>query len=160
MVIDTSALLAILLDEAESDPSNGRCDRTGPTPLLSSVQLLEAAIVIEAKKGAAGGRELDILLHRAQVQIVNFTAELAESAREAWRRWGRGRHPAGLNFCDCCAYALAQQLGEPLLFKGEDFRRTTCRQQCERGLHAPGGCRRGALKGRPGYLRKERRVRA
>ncbi len=123
MVIDTSALLAILLDEAESDQMVDAIERDRRR-LLSSVQLLEAAIVIEAKKGAAGGRELDILLHRAQVQIVNFTAELAESAREAWRRWGKGRHPAGLNFCDCCAYALAQQLGEPLLFKGEDFRRT------------------------------------
>src|SRR5580658_9828487 len=139
MVIDTSALLAILLGEAEADQMAAAMERD-QRRMLSSVQLLEAAMVIEAKKGAAGGRELDLLLHRAQVQIVNFTAELAESAREAWRRWGKGRHPLasdsrtthslcapGLNFCDCCAYALAQQLGEPLLFKGDDFRRTDVR---------------------------------
>lgn len=126
MVIDTSALLAILLGEAEAEQMVAAIERD-QRRMLSAVQLLEAAVVIEAKKGAAGGRELDLLLHRAQVQIVNFTAELAEGAREAWRRWGKGRHPAALNFCDCCAYALAQQLGEPLLFKGEDFRRTDVR---------------------------------
>jgi ribonuclease VapC len=126
MVIDTSALLAILLGEADADQMVDAIERD-QRRLLSAVQLLEAAVVIEAKKGAAGGRELDLLLHRAQVQIVNFTAELAERAREAWRRWGKGRHPAGLNFCDCCAYALAQQIGEPLLFKGKDFRRTDVR---------------------------------
>ena len=126
MVIDTSALLAILLGEADADQMVDAIERD-QRRLLSAVQLLEAAVVMEAKKGAAGGRELDLLLHRAQVQIVNFTAELAERAREAWRRWGKGRHPAGLNFCDCCAYALAQQIGEPLLFKGKDFRRTDVR---------------------------------
>ena len=126
MVIDSSALLAILLDEPDSDRMIAAMERD-QRRMLSAVQLLESAIVIEAKKGAAGGRELDLLLHRAQVQVVNFTAELAEGARGAWRQWGKGRHPAGLNFCDCCAYALAQQLGEPLLFKGEDFRRTDVR---------------------------------
>ena len=123
MVIDTSALLAILLDEPGAERIVDAIERD-PRRLLSSVQLLESAIVIEAKKGPAGGRELDLLLHRAQIQVVNFTADLAEVARETWRRWGKGRHPAGLNFCDCCAYAVALQLGEPLLFKGEDFRRT------------------------------------
>jgi ribonuclease VapC len=139
MVIDTPALLAILLGEAEADQMVDAIERD-QRRLLSAVQLLDAAVVIEARKGASGGRELDLLLHRAQVQIVNFTAELAESAREAWRRWGKGRHPPasdsrtthslcapGLNFCDCCAYALAQQLGEPLLYKGDDFRRTDVR---------------------------------
>lgn len=126
MVIDTSALLAILLAEADADRMIAAMERD-QRRMLSAVQLLEAAMVIEAKKGAAGGRELDLLLHRAQIQVVNFTAELAEVARGAWRQWGKGRHPAGLNFCDCCAYALAQQLGEPLLFKGEDFRRTDVR---------------------------------
>ncbi len=126
MVIDTSALLAILLGEADADRMIAAMERD-QRRLLSAVQLLESAIVIEAKKGAAGGRELDLLMHRAQIQVVNFTAELAEVARGAWRQWGKGRHPAGLNFCDCCAYALAQQLGEPLLFKGEDFRRTDVR---------------------------------
>ena len=116
MVIYTSALLAILLGEPDSGQMVAAIERD-QRRMLSSVQLLEAAMVIEAKKGAAGGRDLDLLLHRAQVQIVNFTAELAEASRDAWRRWGKGRNPAGLNFCDCCAYALAKQLGEPLLVK-------------------------------------------
>ena len=123
MVIDSSALVAILLDEPEAD-SILRAIDADQTRLLCSVHLLEAAMVIEARKGPVGGRELDLLLHRAQVQIVNLTSELAEAARDAWRRWGKGNHPAALNYCDCCAYALAQQLGEPLLFKGENFRRT------------------------------------
>jgi ribonuclease VapC len=95
-----------------------------PKRYLCATHLLETAIVIEARKGPSGGRELDLLLHRAQIQIVNLTAELAEAARDAWRQWGKGNHRAGLNYCDCCAYALSKQLGEPLLFKGEDFRRT------------------------------------
>ena len=123
MVIDTSALLAILLNEPGADQLIDALDADSKR-LLSSVQLLEAAIVIEARKGPAGGRELDLLLHRGQIQVVNFTADLAEGARDAWRRWGRGNNPAGLNFCGCCAYALAQQLGEPLLFKGDGFRKT------------------------------------
>jgi len=126
MVIDSSALLAILLGEAEADRLIDAID-ADPRRLLSSVQLLETAIVIEARKGPAGGRELDLLLHRARVEIVNFTGELADGARDAWRRWGKGRHPAALNFCDCCAYALAQQLGEPLLFRGDDFSKTDLR---------------------------------
>ena len=88
------------------------------------INLLEAAIVIEARKGPAGGRELDLLLHRARIQVVNLTEDLAEAARVAWRRWGKGNHAAGLNYCDCCSYALAQRMGEPLLFKGEDFGKT------------------------------------
>src|SRR5712671_4295631 len=103
-----------MLDAMDADPKR----------LLCSAHLLESAIVVEARKGPSGGRELDLLLHRAQVQVVNLTEELAERARETWRRWGKGNHPAGLNYCDCCAYALAQQMEEPLLFKGEDFRKT------------------------------------
>lgn len=123
MVIDTSALLAILFREPEADTLIQAIEQDRRR-LLGSVHLLEAALVIEARKGPAGGRELDLLLHKAQITVVNFTGEAAESARAAWRRWGKGNHPAGLNFCDCCAYALSQELGEPLLFKGEDFRRT------------------------------------
>jgi ribonuclease VapC len=71
-----------------------------------------------------GGRELDLLLHRARIDVVPFTPEQADLARDAWRRWGKGRHPAGLNFGDCFAYALSRSSGEPLLFKGEDFGKT------------------------------------
>ena len=123
MVIDSSALLAILLGESESDAIVEALEADARR-LLCAVHLLETAIVIEARKGPAGGRELDLLLHRARIQIVNLTAELAETARDAWRRFGKGRHPAGLNFCDCCAYALSRQLGEPLLYKGQDFSQT------------------------------------
>ena len=126
MVIDSSALLAILLGEAESSRFIADIE-ADPRRLLCSVHLLEAAIVVEARKGPFGGRELDLLLHRAQVEIVPFTEELAEAARAAWRKWGKGNHPAALNYCDCCAYALARQLGEPLLYKGDDFGRTDIR---------------------------------
>jgi ribonuclease VapC len=123
VVIDSSALLTILLDEPEA-PAFLVALESDPRRLLCSANLLETAIVIEARKGPAGGRELDLLLHRAQVEVVNLTAELAEAARAAWRRWGKGNHPAALNYCDCCAYALSLQLGEPLLFKGAGFTRT------------------------------------
>jgi ribonuclease VapC len=85
---------------------------------------LETGIVVEAKKGEAGGRELDLLLHRAQIEIVSMNADQAELARTAWRIYGKGNHPAGLNIGDCCAYALAKYSGEPLLYKGNDFSQT------------------------------------
>ena len=123
MVIDTSALVAILLDEPEAEQLLEALENA-PQRWLCSAHLLEAAIVIEARKGPAGGRELDLLLHRARIQVVNLTEDLAEAARVAWRRWGKGNHAAGLNYCDCCSYALAQRMGEPLLFKGDDFGKT------------------------------------
>jgi len=79
------------------------------------------AIVIEAKKGEAGGIELDLLVHRARIEIVAMSKEQVELARAAWRHYGKGNHPAGLKIGDCCAYALAKYSGEPLLFKGGDF---------------------------------------
>lgn len=81
-------------------------------------------IVIEAKKGEAGSRELDLLLHRSKIDIVPFDGDQAEVARTAWRKFGKGNHPAGLNFGDCFAYALARTSGERLLFKGQDFIQT------------------------------------
>jgi ribonuclease VapC len=85
---------------------------------------VEAAIVLEARLGEAGGREFDLLVHKAGIDIVAVTAEQAEVARDAWRRFGRRRHRAGLNFGDCFAYALAIVSGEPLLCKGDDFAKT------------------------------------
>ena len=126
MVIDTSALIAILFGEPEA-LSFTRAVADEPRKLISAFNALETGIVIEARKGEAGGRELDLLLHRAQIEIVAMTADLAELARIAWRKYGKGNHPAGLNIGDCCAYALAKYSGEPLLFKGNDFGQTDIR---------------------------------
>ena len=120
MVIDTSALIAILLNETETE-AVAKAIAADPKRLISAFNLLEAAIVIEAKKGEAGGIELDLLLHRARMEIVAISAEQVELARTAWRLYGKGNHPAGLNIGGCCAYALAKYSGEPLLFKGGDF---------------------------------------
>jgi ribonuclease VapC len=123
MVLDTSALLALLLDEPEAEAFRAAVDED-ERRFMSAATLLESAIVIEAKKGEAGGRELDLLLHRAEIAIVPVDAEHVAEARRAWRRFGRGRHAAGLNFGDVFAYALARVSGEPLLFKGDDFAKT------------------------------------
>ena len=123
MVIDTSALVAILLGEPEAEVLAAAI-AADPRRLVSSFTLLEAGVVMGARKGESGGRELDLLLHRIQAVIVNMTAEHAELARRAWRQFGRGRHPAALNLGDCCSYALSRFSGEPLLFKGEDFGQT------------------------------------
>jgi ribonuclease VapC len=120
MIIDTSALIAILLNEAEAE-AFAKAIALDPKRLVSSFNLLEAAIVIEARKGEAGGIELDLLMHRAHIEIVAMSTEQVELARAAWRYYGKGNHPAGLNIGDCCAYALAKYSGEPLLFKGGDF---------------------------------------
>ena len=123
MVIDTSALVAVLLREPEREAFLGALE-ADPVRLLSSVSILEAAMVLEARKHEPGGRELDLFLHRSHIDVVPFTLEQAETARTAWRRYGKGNHPAALNFCDCCAYALSRTSGEPLLFKGDDFAKT------------------------------------
>jgi len=123
MVIDTSALLAILLGEPETEKFAAAIV-ADPHRLVSTASAFEASIVIEVRKGPAGGRELDLLFHRAQLDMVPFTEPQFEAARFAWRQFGKGNHPAGLNFGDCFAYALAKTLNEPLLFKGEDFLKT------------------------------------
>ena len=123
MIVDTSALLAILLGEADA-PYYERTLAGAWPRRMSTVALLEAAMVVESRGGAAAGHELDELLARAEVELVPVTAEQAAAARRAWRRFGKGNHPAALNFGDCLAYALATTTGEPLLFKGNDFGRT------------------------------------
>ena len=123
MVIDTSALIAILFGEPEA-LSFTRVLADETLKLISSFNALEAGIVVEARKGEAGGREFDLLMHRAQIELVAMNADQAELARAAWRKYGKGNHPAGLNIGDCCAYALAKYSGEPLLFKGDDFSQT------------------------------------
>ena len=123
MVIDTSALLAILFADPERERLASAISEAG-IRLLSSVNALEAAIVVLTRKGPAGLREFDLLCHAAELEIVPFTGEHLVLAREGYQRFGKGRHPAGLNFGDCCAYALSRHSGEPLLFTGEDFART------------------------------------
>jgi ribonuclease VapC len=123
MVIDSSALIALLLREAEAERF-AKAISADPRRLISVLNWLETAIVIEAKKGEVGARELDLLLHRAQIETVAMNPDQSEIARTAWRVYGKGNHPAGLNIGDCCAYALAKYSGDPLLFKGEDFSRT------------------------------------
>jgi ribonuclease VapC len=114
------------------------------TRLMSAASLLETSIVVESRLGEAGGRELDLLLLKARVVIVPFTPKQAEIARVAYRTYGKGRHPVGLNYGDCFAYALAKTSGESLLFKGNDFPRTDIalwtfpQQQPPPETHKPG----------------------
>jgi ribonuclease VapC len=123
MVIDTSALLAILLGEPEAEDFSRSIARD-PKRLVSALSALEAAIVIHARKGPAGTRELDLLLHSAGVTIVSVDVDQVLLARSAYEKFGKGHHPAALNLGDCCSYALSLSSGEPLLFKGNDFIRT------------------------------------
>jgi ribonuclease VapC len=123
MVIDTSALVAVLLQERDADRVAQAIDAGSPR-LLSAASLLEASIVIESWKGEAGGRELDLLMYRAGIEVVAVDQNQAETARATWRRFGKGRHPAGLNYGDCFAYALARSSRLPLLFRGNDFSQT------------------------------------
>lgn len=123
MVVDSSAFVAVLLGEAEEE-AIARILATAAELWTSAFSVLETAIVIGSKKGPQGLMTWDALLHRLAVQVVPFSAEHATVAREAWVRFGKGRHPAGLNIGDCCSYAVARHAGLPLLFKGDDFTRT------------------------------------
>jgi ribonuclease VapC len=123
MVLDTSALLAIFLAELERKPFL-EAILQAETRMISAATVLETGIVLEARRGESAGREFDLFVVRANLQIVPVDSEQAEIARSAWRKYGKGRHPAGLNFGDCFAYALAKSAGEPLLSKGNDFAET------------------------------------
>jgi ribonuclease VapC len=123
MVIDTSALLALLLNESDAETFRLALEED-ETRLVSAATLLEAALVIEARKGESGGRELDLLISKAAIEVIAVDGDQINAARRAWRRFARGRHAAGLNYGDLFSYALARTTGQPLLFKGEDFTRT------------------------------------
>ncbi len=123
MIIDTSALLAILLDEPDAGRYEDAIVAAWPRR-MSAIALLEVAMVVESRSGAKAGHELDVLLEKAEVELVPVTSEHVNAARLAWRRFGKGNQRAALNFGDCFAYALAKTTGEPLLFKGEDFTHT------------------------------------
>ena len=123
MVIDTSALLAILQNEPER-PAYNQTIELAERCALSTASFVELSMVIESRYGPEGVRDLDLFLSRARVELIPVDTDQAYIARLAFRRYGKGRHPAGLNFGDCFSYALAKSLGEPLLFKGEDFSQT------------------------------------
>lgn len=123
MVLDTSALLAILQDEPERRSLNEAIE-AAESRVMSAANFVEASIVIESRYGAEGLRELDRFLDRAGVDLIGVDVEQGTVARDAFSRFGKGRHPAGLNFGDCFAYALARILAQPLLQKGDDFSKT------------------------------------
>lgn len=123
MVIDTSALVTILQGEPERRQFIEAIE-AADTRLMSVATFVEISIVIEARHGAEGVRDLDHFINRAGIELVAVDAEQGVTARGAFGRFGKGRHPAGLNYGDCFAYALAILRGEPLLFKGGDFGHT------------------------------------
>jgi ribonuclease VapC len=123
VVIDTSAVVAILFKEPERNHFVRLLERT-PIHHLSAVTRVECTCVVEGRKDAAGRADLERFLKRAEIDVVPVSLEQVDLACDAFRRFGKGRHPAGLNIGDCFAYALAKVTGEPLLFKGEDFGRT------------------------------------
>jgi ribonuclease VapC len=122
LVLDPSALIAYL--KAEPEATRLQDAMLAASALsLSAASLVEAGMVAEKLRGG-GAIDLDTMLLELQVKIIPFTEEHAGLARSAFRRFGKGRHPAGLNFGDCFSYALARALGEPLLFVGNDFSQT------------------------------------
>ena len=123
MVIDTSALLAILQNEPERRAFNEAIEEAASRK-LSVASFIECSMVIETRYGAEGLRDLDLFLDHSGIRLVSVDVEQGKVARRAFSRFGKGRHPAGLNYGDCFAYALASVLGEPLLFKGDDFPQT------------------------------------
>ncbi len=123
MVIDTSALLAILEDEPERRRFNEAIE-AADARVLSVANFVETSIVLEARRGPEALRDFDLFIDRAGIELAPVDVEQGRLARLAFGRFGKGRHRAGLNFGDCFAYALAATRGEVLLFKGDDFRHT------------------------------------
>lgn len=123
MILDSSAILAILLQEPEQNRFLALIENAEVCK-LSAATLVEISIVIESQTGDAGINRLNDFLRRADVEIEPLTANQAHIACRAWSNYGKGRHPAALNFGDCFSYALAKALDEPLLFKGSDFAKT------------------------------------
>jgi len=129
MVLDTSALLAILGDEPERRAFNEAIEAADSRG-LSTANYVETSIVIEVRHGAEGVRDLELFIEGAGIELVPVDASHARIACRAFSRFGKGRHRAGLNFGDCFAYALAASRGETLLFKGNDFVHTDVAPAC------------------------------
>lgn len=126
MVIDTSALIAILRQEPEAARLAVAIEQD-TVRLVSAASVLETTIVMTARHGEEGAADLDRLLMKAAAEVVPVTVEQVNVARRAFLRYGKGRHPARLNFGDCFSYALAKAATQPLLFKGDDFGKTDVR---------------------------------
>ena len=120
MVIDSSALVAILQDELERRSFN-RAIEAADRRAMSVASFVETSMIVESRFGPDGIRDLDLFIAKAGIELVPVDVDQAHVARTAFRDYGKRRHPAGLNFGDCFAYALAKTLDEPLLFKGTDF---------------------------------------
>lgn len=123
MIIDTSALVAILYREPEAETFVRRI-HAADTSRISVANYVELAMVVEHQLGPEGMRQAEAFFRRAGIAIEPVSVEQGELARQAFLDFGKGRHKAGLNFGDCSAYALAKAFGEPLLFKGDDFSQT------------------------------------
>ena len=126
MVIDTSALAAIALKEPDAFLYS-QAIRNDRVRLISVPTALECTLVIESRVGEAGGRDIELFILRNGLELVSLDHRHLDAARRAFRKYGKGRHAAGLNFGDCFSYALAKVSGEPLLFKGDDFSQTDIR---------------------------------
>ena len=123
MIIDTSALVGILDQEPEAERL-ARAIALASERMLSAANVVETGIVMQVRRGNEAARDLDLLLAKLGIEIIPVSARQASLARKAFQRFGRGRHPARLNFGDCFAYALAKDSSRPLLFKGNDFAQT------------------------------------
>jgi ribonuclease VapC len=123
VIADSSALIAILLGEPESQVFD-QAILAAPSCRISAPTFVEVSIIVETRTGAEGVLLWESMLRQSNIAIQAFTEEHAFLARQAFSEFGKGRHPAGLNFGDCFSYALAKATGEPLLFKGDDFRKT------------------------------------
>jgi ribonuclease VapC len=123
VIVDTSVIIAILRDEPDLEELVDALN-SADARRLSAASYLEAAVVTDGNRDPVLSRRLDSLLQESLIEIETITVEQARIAREAYRDFGKGRHRAGLNFGDCFVYALAKVKGEPLLCKGEDFKRT------------------------------------
>ena len=123
MIIDTSAIIAILTNEPERRIFNEAIE-SNSYRALSAASFVEASIVLEARYGYEGVRDLDLFMATAEIEVIPVDLDQAHIARDAFRQYGKGRHPAGLNYGDCFSYALAKATGQRLLFKGNDFSET------------------------------------
>ena len=126
MVIDTSAVVAVIFGEADR-PAFVEAIERASVRLISAATRVELSFVVEGRAGEPGRRLLERFLAGTAIDIVSFTPQHASLAIQAFRTYGKGRHPAGLNIGDCFSHALAQATGYPLLFKGDDFSRTDVR---------------------------------